>query len=140
MNEALRVGKVRSLGPPGGVVLHIYREGGILKRLRATPLRPQTILSAHVLVKLLLTAVTLMLMMLAGKRYYPVDVVAPVFSFALAVVFAAWFASERTLSIHTIYTTRREFFYWLAVLFTAPMTYWVFVALLAANSARNDTV
>jgi hypothetical protein len=33
-------------------------------------------------------------------------------------VFAAWYWSERTLSIHTIYTTRREAFYWLAVLFT----------------------
>jgi uncharacterized membrane-anchored protein len=41
-----------------------------------------------------------------------------VFGVALAVVFAAWYASERTLSIHTIYTTRREAFYWLAVLFT----------------------
>ena len=41
-----------------------------------------------------------------------------VFSIALAIVFAAWWASERTLSIHTIFTTRREAFYWLAVLFT----------------------
>ena len=41
-----------------------------------------------------------------------------IFSILLAVVFAVWFASERTLSIHTIYTTRREAFYWLAVLFT----------------------
>jgi uncharacterized membrane-anchored protein len=41
-----------------------------------------------------------------------------VFSIVLAFVFAAWYASERTLSIHTIYTTRREAFYWLAVLFT----------------------
>src|SRR6476659_2124633 len=41
-----------------------------------------------------------------------------VFSVVLAVVFAVWWASERTLSIHTIYTTRREAFYWLAVLFT----------------------
>src|SRR4051812_38011756 len=40
------------------------------------------------------------------------------FSIALAVVFAVWYWSERTLSIHTIYTTRREAFYWLAVLFT----------------------
>ncbi len=40
------------------------------------------------------------------------------FSIALAIVFAIWFASERTLSIHTIYTTKREGFYWLAVLFT----------------------
>ncbi len=41
-----------------------------------------------------------------------------VFSIALAGVFGAWFASERTLSIHTIYSTRREAFYWLTVLFT----------------------
>jgi len=41
-----------------------------------------------------------------------------VFSVALAAVFGAWYWSERTLSIHTIYTTRREAFYWLAVLFT----------------------
>jgi uncharacterized membrane-anchored protein len=41
-----------------------------------------------------------------------------IFAVALAVVFAAWYASERTLSIHTIVTTRREAFYWLAILFT----------------------
>jgi uncharacterized membrane-anchored protein len=41
-----------------------------------------------------------------------------VFSAALAIVFLAWFASQRTLSIHTIVTTRRETFYWLTVLFT----------------------
>jgi uncharacterized membrane-anchored protein len=41
-----------------------------------------------------------------------------VFSLMLAATFPAWCASERTLSIHTIYTTRREAFYWLAVLFT----------------------
>jgi uncharacterized membrane-anchored protein len=41
-----------------------------------------------------------------------------VFAIVLAAVFAAWYASERTLSIHTIYTTRREAFYWLAILFT----------------------
>ena len=40
------------------------------------------------------------------------------FSFALTVVFAVWYASERTLSIHTIVTSRREAFYWGAVLFT----------------------
>jgi uncharacterized membrane-anchored protein len=41
-----------------------------------------------------------------------------VFSIVLAGVFAAWYAVERTLSIHTIFTTRREAFYWLAILFT----------------------
>lgn len=41
-----------------------------------------------------------------------------IFSVALATTFAAWYASERTLSVHTIYTIRREVFYWLAILFT----------------------
>jgi len=41
-----------------------------------------------------------------------------VFSALLALVFAVWYASEKTLSIHTIFTTRREVFYWLAILFT----------------------
>lgn len=40
------------------------------------------------------------------------------FSLALAATFAAWFASEKTLSIHTIFTSSRESFYWLAILFT----------------------
>src|SRR5215813_13649885 len=53
-------------------IISIYREGGILKRLRATPLRPQSILTAHVLVKLTFTAFTLILMLLAGRRYYPI--------------------------------------------------------------------
>jgi uncharacterized membrane-anchored protein len=41
-----------------------------------------------------------------------------VFAVILAIVFAVWFAVERTLSIHSIVTTRREAFYWLAILFT----------------------
>ncbi|MCY7400468.1 MAG: hypothetical protein LH477_05825 [Nocardioides sp.] len=40
------------------------------------------------------------------------------FAAALAATFALWFASERTLSIHTITTRRREGFYWTAILFT----------------------
>ncbi|MGU3404981.1 COG4705 family protein [Methylobacterium brachiatum] len=40
------------------------------------------------------------------------------FSVILAVVFALWHRSEGTLSIHTIVTTRREWFYWAAILFT----------------------
>jgi uncharacterized membrane-anchored protein len=40
------------------------------------------------------------------------------FSAILACVFASWYAAERTLSVHTIFTTRRESFYWLAILFT----------------------
>lgn len=40
------------------------------------------------------------------------------FAAALAVVFVAWYASERTLSIHSIDTRRRELFYWATVLAT----------------------
>jgi uncharacterized membrane-anchored protein len=40
------------------------------------------------------------------------------FSAILACVFATWYWSERTLSVHTIVTTRREVFYWLTILFT----------------------
>jgi ABC-2 type transport system permease protein len=52
-------------------IMAIYREGGILKRLRATPLSPITILGAHVLVKLAFTAVSLGLLVLAGRRFLP---------------------------------------------------------------------
>jgi uncharacterized membrane-anchored protein len=40
------------------------------------------------------------------------------FGTALAATFAAWWRVEHTLSIHTIVTSRREAFYWLAILFT----------------------
>ena len=45
-------------------------------------------------------------------------VIAPLFAACLAATFAAWYATQRTLSIHTIFTAERERFYWLAVLFT----------------------
>jgi ABC-2 type transport system permease protein len=67
-------------------IISIYREGGILKRLRATPLRPQTILTAQVLVKLALSAATLILMILAGKKYYPADLHVPLLSFTIALL------------------------------------------------------
>lgn len=71
-------------------IISIYREGGILKRLRATPLRPQTILAAHVIVKLLLTAATLALMFLAGKRYSPPGEHVPWLSFTIALLISTW--------------------------------------------------
>jgi len=40
------------------------------------------------------------------------------FGLALLATFAVWYASEKTLSIHTIFTTKRELFYWAAILFT----------------------
>jgi ABC-2 type transport system permease protein len=67
-------------------IIAIYREGGILKRLRATPLRPHTILTAHVVVKLLLTGATLLVTVLVGARHYPISLDARFFSFAIALL------------------------------------------------------
>jgi ABC-2 type transport system permease protein len=88
-------------------IISIYREGGILKRLRATPLRPQTIQSAHVIVKLLLTAATLALLVLAGKRYYPVGVHAPLFSFTIALLISTWSILSIGFLIASIVPTAR---------------------------------
>ncbi|GHD99856.1 membrane protein [Defluviimonas sp. 20V17] len=49
---------------------------------------------------------------------FPLSFTTPVFAAALAATFIAWYAVERTLSIHAIFTFRREAFYWLAILFT----------------------
>jgi ABC-2 type transport system permease protein len=88
-------------------IISIYREGGILKRLRATPLRPQTILTAHVIVKLLLTGATLSLMVLAGKRYYPVGVHAPLFGFTIALLISTWSILSIGFLIASIVPTAR---------------------------------
>jgi len=41
-----------------------------------------------------------------------------VWAILLGLTFGAWYRSEKTLSIHSIYTNRREAFYWLTILFT----------------------
>ncbi|MFC5406334.1 hypothetical protein [Cohnella soli] len=41
-----------------------------------------------------------------------------VFSILLGLTFLVWYASEKTLSIHSIYTRKREVYYWLTILFT----------------------
>jgi uncharacterized membrane-anchored protein len=48
----------------------------------------------------------------------PYDVSTPFFAVALVVIFVAWYAAEKTLSIHSIYTWRREVFYWATVMAT----------------------
>src|SRR3954453_4299926 len=72
-----------------------------------------------------------------------------VFSILLAITFAVWYALERTLSIHTIFTTRREGFYWVTILFTfalgtaggdlmsekLALGYWVAAAIFAGAIA-----
>src|SRR5690242_12277928 len=54
-------------------IIAIYREGGILKRLRATPLSPVAILGAHVIVKLAFALASMLVMVLAGRRFLTGD-------------------------------------------------------------------
>ena len=78
----ITLGAVQSLV----AIMAIYREGGILKRLRATPLSPVAILGSHVLVKLILTLVGLVLMILAGRRAMPAAMPANIPAFIAAVM------------------------------------------------------
>ena len=55
---------------------------------------------------------------LTDKLGIPLEVSTTVFAIALALTFTVWFSVEKTLSIHSIFTWRRESFYWLAILFT----------------------
>ncbi|MFQ5525843.1 MAG: ABC transporter permease [Thermoanaerobaculia bacterium] len=66
-------------------IISIYREGGILKRLRATPLRPLSILGAHVAAKMLFTVATLVLLAAAGRRFYTGSPPASLLGFLVAV-------------------------------------------------------
>ena len=105
-------------------IVSIYREGGILKRLRATPLSPATILTAHVLVKLIFTAATLVLMVMAGRRYYPVDVEAPLASFTLALIVSTWSILSVGFLIASVVPTAR---------FAQPITAAIFYPLVALS-------
>jgi len=80
----IAIGAVMSLA----TIIAIYREGGILKRLRATPMRPHTILAAHVAVKLGFSLITLLALIAAGKRVFPAQLNGPIASFSLAVLFS----------------------------------------------------
>ncbi len=55
---------------------------------------------------------------LTDKIGVPLETSTIVFSLLLLSTFAFWYAREKTLSIHSIYTPRREVFYWLTILFT----------------------
>jgi uncharacterized membrane-anchored protein len=48
----------------------------------------------------------------------PLTTSTPIFTVILGIVFFTWYRSEKTLSIHSIYTNKREGFYWLTILFT----------------------
>jgi uncharacterized membrane-anchored protein len=55
---------------------------------------------------------------LSDNLHVPLEFSTIFFSVVLAITFAVWYMKEKTLSIHSIFTPRREAFYWLAILFT----------------------
>jgi len=61
---------------------------------------------------------TLITDILTDKLGVPLEKSTIFFSIALGLTFIVWYVKERTLSIHSIFTRRRELFYWLAILFT----------------------
>lgn len=69
-------------------------------------------------VVLISVAGTLITDSLVDKLGVPLWLTTAVFTVALCLTFAAWYAVEKSLSVHTIKTTRRELFYWSAILFT----------------------
>jgi uncharacterized membrane-anchored protein len=87
----------------------------LLLQLRARQYVPWRYWVTVVLVSVVGTQIT---DFLTDKLDISLYVSTAVFTAILAAVFGIWYAMERTLSVHTIVTTRRELFYWAAILFT----------------------
>ncbi|MFJ2634017.1 hypothetical protein ACIO6U_19025 [Streptomyces sp. NPDC087422] len=106
----------RALGPvvAGGLGL-IGLVALLVAQFRAPRHSPWIYWSAIVMVSVFGTMAADVVHVVAGVPY-AVSTVA--FSLILAAVLTAWYASEGTLSIHSVRTPRREAFYWATVLTT----------------------
>ncbi|PWC48095.1 hypothetical protein TSA6c_16775 [Azospirillum sp. TSA6c] len=98
-----------------GGIMALLLGGALLLQLRARAYVPWIYWLTVVLVSVVGTQITDALTDGLDVSLY---VSTTVFAVALAATFATWYAAERTLSIHTIVTRRREVFYWTAILFT----------------------
>lgn len=110
LNENLHLGLTRTT-----VVMSVLLVAALVAQFRARRYVPGIYWLAVVLISVVGTLITDNLTDNLGVALTTTTVV---FAVALAVTFTVWYASERTLSIHSIYTTRREAFYWAAILFT----------------------
>src|SRR5690606_35637434 len=99
----IAIGAVQSLI----AIVAIYREVGILKRLRATPLSPVTILGSHVLVKLAFTAASLGLLVLVGRSILPGALPPHTGSFVVAVLLSTLFILSLGFVLASIVPTAR---------------------------------
>jgi uncharacterized membrane-anchored protein len=89
--------------------------GALLLQLRYRRYVPWIYWLSVVLVSIVGTQIT---DLLSDKLDVSLTTSTLLFTVMLSATFAVWYATERTLSIHTIVTTRRELFYWAAILFT----------------------
>src|SRR5256885_11008627 len=105
-------------------IISIYREGGILKRLRSTPLSPVTIMGAQVAVKLLFTVMSLTLLMLAGRRLFPGVRQVNAFSFTAAVLLGTFSILSLGFLLASLVPTAR---------FAQPISAFVLYPMLAVS-------
>ncbi len=103
-----------------GLVNTTYAAGALLVALLVTQFRlrryvPGVYWSVVVVVSVFGTLIT---DNLTDLHNVALTTTTTIFAAVLALIFAAWYAVERTLSMHTIINRRREAFYWLAILFT----------------------
>src|SRR4030081_920106 len=98
-----------------GGIMFVLLLAALIAQLRARLYVPWRYWLAVVLVSVVGTQIT---DLLTDKLEISLYVSTAAFAVILVAIFAIWYAIERTLSIHTIVTSRRELFYWAAILCT----------------------
>ena len=110
LNESLGFGLTRT-----SAVMSVLLVVILLAQFKARKYNPPLYWISVVMISIVGTLIT---DNLSDNIGVPLEVSTIVFSVVLGIVFLTWYAFEKTLSIHTIVTTRREAFYWLAILLT----------------------
>jgi uncharacterized membrane-anchored protein len=110
LNASLGFGLTRT-----SVVMSVLLVVILVAQLKARKYNPALYWVSVVMISIVGTLIT---DNLSDNIGVPLEMSTTVFSIVLGIVFLTWYAFEKTLSIHTIMTTRREALYWLAILFT----------------------
>ncbi len=97
------------------IIMSLLLTTVLVFQFRANRYIPSIYWTAVVLISVVGTLIT---DNLTDNMGVPLETSTIIFATALTLTFAVWYVVEKTLSIHTIFTSRREAFYWLAVLFT----------------------
>lgn len=110
INTSLGLGLTKT-----SLIMSVFLIAALVAQFRQQRYVPSIYWLTVVLVSVVGTLITDNFIDNLGWSFTPITLM---FSIALAATFAVWYAVEKTLSIHSIYTFRREAFYWLAILFT----------------------